>query len=127
LKQTIRNWLAQSERDLVTAEHCISSGDFYASAFFCQQAVEKGLKALYINRFKKLPPKIHHIDKLARLLDSPDFIVDVTYDLSEDYMLTRYPDVSDELPYESYSKQMAEEKITLAKKVMLWIKENMEE
>jgi len=42
-------------------------------------------------------------------------------------MLTRYPDVSDELPYESYSKQMAEEKITQAKKVMLWIKENMEE
>ncbi|MDD5616159.1 MAG: HEPN domain-containing protein [Candidatus Methanoperedens sp.] len=53
-----KNWLIQSERDLVTAKNCARSGDFYASAFFCHQAVEKGLKALYISKFNDLPPKM---------------------------------------------------------------------
>ncbi len=48
-----KNWLSQSERDLI----------------------EKCLKALYISRFDDLPPKTHHIDKLAILLEAPDDIV----------------------------------------------------
>jgi len=32
-----KNWLLQSERDLITAKNCTRSGDFYASAFFCHQ------------------------------------------------------------------------------------------
>ncbi|MEM4948716.1 MAG: HEPN domain-containing protein [Candidatus Jordarchaeales archaeon] len=36
--------LKQSKADMKTAEDCFKDGNHYASAFFCQQAVEKALK-----------------------------------------------------------------------------------
>jgi HEPN domain-containing protein len=122
-----KNWLSQSERDLITAKNCTRSGDFYASAFFCHQSIEKCLKALYISRFDDLPPKTHHIDKLAILLEAPDDIVNITYALSEDYMMTRYPDVTDKLPFQSYNEQMASQKISQSEKLLLWVKNKLGE
>lgn len=122
-----KNWLSQSERDLITAKNCAISGDFYASAFFCHQTIEKCLKALYISRFDDLPPKTHHIDKLAILLEAPDDIVKITYALSEDYMMTRYPDVTDKLPFQSYDEKMVSQKISQSGKLLLWVKKKLGE
>lgn len=125
LEHIKKNWLTQSERDLVTAKNCARSGDFYASAFFCHQAVEKSLKALYISKFNDLPPKIHHIDKLASLLNAPGEIIDITYALSEDYMMARYPDVSDQLPFQLYNEEMVRKKISITNKLIQWVKKEM--
>jgi len=48
MRKEVKEWWKQSKRDLITAENCKNSKDYYAGAFFCQQSVEKGLKALYI-------------------------------------------------------------------------------
>ncbi|MBC2699984.1 MAG: HEPN domain-containing protein [ANME-2 cluster archaeon] len=104
MKKMILKWWKQANRDLLTAKNCIGSGDYYASVFFSEQAIEKGLKALYIKLFNDAPPRIHYIDKLASLVNAPLDIMDATYELSEDYMLSRYPDVSDELPFELYDE-----------------------
>lgn len=122
-----KNWLSQSERDLLTAKNCARSGDFYASAFFCHQTIEKCLKALYISRFDDLPPRTHHIDKLAIMLEAPDDIINITYALSEDYMMTRYPDVTDKLPFQSYNEPMASQKISQSEKLLLWVKKKLGE
>ena len=37
-------WLMQSEADLKTAGHSFDAEDYYAAAFWAQQAVEKALK-----------------------------------------------------------------------------------
>jgi len=42
-------WLMQAVRDLETARNSLNSGDYYASAFWAQQAVEKALKALLLS------------------------------------------------------------------------------
>ena len=47
-----QKWFAQALRDLRTAENSLNSGDYYACAFWSQQAVEKALKALLISRGK---------------------------------------------------------------------------
>ena len=48
MRKEVKEWWKQAKRDLITAENCKNSKDYYACAFFCQQSVEKSLKALYI-------------------------------------------------------------------------------
>ncbi len=123
----ILKWWKQANRDLLTAKNCIGSGDYYASVFFSEQAIEKGLKALYIKLFNDAPPRIHYIDKLASLVNAPLDIMDATYELSEDYMLSRYPDVSDELPFELYDENMAKIKLVRSEEILSWVRTQMGE
>jgi HEPN domain-containing protein len=51
--------------------------------------------------------------------------MDATYELSEDYMLSRYPDVSDELPFELYNEGNSKIKLVRAKEVISWAKSQM--
>jgi len=127
MKKVISQWWKQANRDLLTANNCITSGDYYASVFFSEQAIEKGLKALYIKVFDNAPPRTHHIDKLASLVNAPLEIMDATYELSEDYMLSRYPDVSDELPFELYNEGNSKIKLVRAKEIISWAKSQMGE
>jgi HEPN domain-containing protein len=122
MKKSISNWWKQANRDIETAKNCISSDDYYAGVFFCEQAIEKGLKALYIKLFDEAPPRTHHIDKLASLVKAPLDIMDITYELSEDYMLSRYPDVSDELPFELYNESTATMKLIRSEELILWVR-----
>lgn len=125
MKKVISQWWKQANRDILTANNCITSGDYYASVFFSEQAIEKGLKALYIKVFENAPPRTHHIDKLALLVNAPLEIMDATYELSEDYMLSRYPDVSDELPFELYNEGNSKIKLVRAKEIISWAKSQM--
>ncbi|MBC2696762.1 MAG: HEPN domain-containing protein [ANME-2 cluster archaeon] len=127
MKKMILKWWKQANRDLLTAKNCIGSGDYYASVFFSEQAIEKGLKALYIKLFNDSPPRIHYIDKLASLVNAPLDIMDATYELSEDYMLSRYPDVSDELPFELYDENMAKIKLVRSEEILSWVRTQMGE
>ena len=60
MRKEVRNWFAQALKDLETAERNIDIGEYYASAFFAHQAVEKALKALYIRKESPLPHHIHY-------------------------------------------------------------------
>jgi len=62
--------------------------------FCCQQAVEKMLKALVARRSKELPPRIHHLVRLAELaaLQVSDERADLLRELSAYYIQTRYPE-----------------------------------
>ena len=122
MNEIILKWWKQANRDILTAKNCIDSGDYYASVFFSEQAIEKGLKATYIRQFDNAPPRIHYIDKLASMVNAPLEIMDATYELSEDYMLSRYPDVSDELPFELYDESTAKIKLVRSKEVLAWVK-----
>ena len=59
---------------------------------------------------------------LPRIVNAPLEIMDATYELSEDYMLSRYPDVSDELPFELYNESTAKIKLVRSKEVLAWVK-----
>ena len=41
-------WLDQAKADIKTAKDCLDDENFYASAFFSQQAAEKALKGYLI-------------------------------------------------------------------------------
>ena len=108
-------WLKQALHDLKMAEENISIEGYDVSAFLAHQSVEKLLKAIFIIRGRR-SPKSHYIDELSRELKLSKELIDAAADLSVDYTFARYPDVSDRVPYEEYSEDIAREKVQLAKK-----------
>ena len=112
-------WFKQACHDLEMAEKNISIRGYDISAFLAHQAVEKLLKAVFVIEGKKIP-KIHYIDELARQLDLSEEIVNDLSELAVDYTFARYPDVSEQIPYEEYTEEIAREKVNLAKKILIF-------
>jgi len=48
MKEETKRWIEQSEEDLDTAIVDFDNDKYKASAFWCQQAAEKGFKAILI-------------------------------------------------------------------------------
>ncbi|RLG23487.1 DNA-binding protein, partial [Methanosarcinales archaeon] len=75
MRKEVKEWWKQAKRDLITAENCKNSKDYYACAFFCQQSVEKGLKAIYIAKKRMshgtMHSLIHSLIYFATEIDMP--------------------------------------------------------
>jgi HEPN domain-containing protein len=115
-KATARKWLRQALHDLQMAEKNIAIEGYDVAAFLAHQAVEKLLKALFALQGRKIP-RTHFIDELALALNLTEETMEHIFDLTADYTLSRYPDVSDAVPYEQYNEAIALEKVGSAKKV----------
>jgi HEPN domain-containing protein len=58
-RRDVRLWWTQATHDLGTAEHNLAGERYDAAIFYCEQAVEKALKALTIHT-KRLSPGPTH-------------------------------------------------------------------
>lgn len=125
MRKDVEDWWKQSKRDLVTARNCKKSGDFYACAFFCQQAIEKGLKALYILKNRTTSGKTHSLIFLALETDTPPHYHSFLRRLAPEFVTTRYPDASYGTPYEIYDEEIATELLEKSQEVMDWLKSQM--
>ncbi len=121
----ITNWIKQADHDFKMAKSIVKEGGYDTCAFLCQQALEKYLKAFFIYKFNKNPPKTHYLDELARDLACPNDISDIAKELSADYMISRYPDAATSVPYEEYSEEDAESKIGKTEKAINWVKSQL--
>jgi HEPN domain-containing protein len=113
---TAHKWLKQALHDLDMAEKNIGIEGYDVAAFLSHQAVEKILKSLYVRDGRKIP-KTHFIDELAEGLNLSEEILNHVYELTADYTLSRYPDVSDTVPFEQYTKAITQEKVYAAKEI----------
>ncbi|MCK4249933.1 HEPN domain-containing protein [candidate division WOR-3 bacterium] len=111
-----RKWLKQALHDLEMAEKNIEIEGYDIAAFLAHQAVEKLLKAIFALEDKKIP-RIHYIDELAQELKVADEVLTRIFELTADYTLARYPDVSEDVPYEQYDEAIAKEKVESAKRI----------
>ncbi len=114
-------WIKQALKDLEMAEKNFEIGGYYITAFLCHQSVEKGLKALYIVKFKRMPEKMHSLIALGREVEIPEEYFHILREMTPDFIISRYPDVIGEVPYEVYDKETAKERLENAKKVVDWI------
>ena len=93
IEETIHEWLAISEYDLKTAKAMLTAGRYLYVAFMSQQAIEKLLKAIYVHKIKKLPPRTHNLlyllDKLG--LEIPEKQKQLLSKLNQYYLESRYP------------------------------------
>lgn len=114
--ETALKWYKQALHDLDMAEKNIAIEGYDVAAFLSQQSVEKLLKAIFVFEGIKIP-RSHHIDELAQKLKIPDSLLDDVLELTADYMLARYPDVADHVPYEEYDESISREKVHRAQNI----------
>ncbi len=108
----------QGLEDLKTAEVLLEAGRYYASVFFSHQAVEKFLKAAFVEVRREMYPRTHNLVKLGRELGLDEVLEDLM-ELNPEYSITRYPDAANGLPAEMHNKSTAKKHLERAKRVMI--------
>ncbi len=112
-------WLIQAKQDLISAQKNHEQGIYYAASFLAQPAAEKALKAHIIVKEKKLI-KVHDLVFLAKKAKLPDSFLDSCEKLTQAYIQTKYPDLAGSLPRDKFSKQISQENIHIAEKIIEW-------
>ena len=121
MRTEIKNWWEQGKRDLVSAENSLKSKDYYLCAFMCQQAVEKGLKALLMLKTRERTFLTHSLIELGKRAKIPNNLLDHLRRLAPEYTISRYPDVTETLPYENYNLEIAQDRLKRAKEAFKWL------
>ncbi len=119
-------WLRAAEDDIEDAHVLLRAGRYAAAAFHAHQAAEKALKAGIIELKRELPPRIHNLVLLAKILEIRDEdILDLLRRLNPHYRVARYPDAANGVPMEVYSESIARELVVAASRVLEWVKEKL--
>src|SRR3990172_8785663 len=94
MSPTVIQWVNQAQYDLETARALDASGRNLYVLFCCQQAVEKLLKALIVDRTGDFPPRIHNLLRLAEEANVSGDNQQMAFlaELSAYYLRTRYPE-----------------------------------
>ena len=125
MREEIENWWKQAEKDLTAAKNSLNSGDYEWASFQSNQAAEKALKALFLEKKKALTPT-HNLITLGNSLNAPKEIIDSLKVLNPEYTVARYPDAANAAPFETYTKEKAAQSIKNSEKVLKWIRELLE-
>ena len=65
MKPKTRNWLNIAQDDYEVAGQLFKSKKYLYTMFFCQQAIEKAIKAAYYDKNEETPPRKHNLTSLA--------------------------------------------------------------
>ena len=96
MKPETQRWVRLAEEDRQVARTALESSLHRPCVFHCQQALEKVLKAMWIEqREQGYPPKKHNLVSLAQELglQLEDEMWEFLDDLAKQYNPTRYGDV----------------------------------
>jgi len=115
-------WFDKSKEDLKSAKAMLDARRFTWCAFICQQAIEKYLKGVYVEKFSRIPPYIHRIERLCRELglDIPEKYLDWIVRIDKYYIATRYPAYKEAVSIKKYKQ--AEEIYNKTKEILKWLK-----
>jgi HEPN domain-containing protein len=119
-------WLQKAEEDFKVALLMRREGFFQTCAFHCQQAVEKAVKALWIDVKQIDPPRIHTVGPLAIQLGADSETVADINDVVGDYMASRYPDAAASLPMDYYTDTDADQRLAKVEEVLSWVRSQWE-
>ncbi len=120
MREDASNWLKQAEIDLATAKDNLKINRFFATAFFCQQAAEKALKAYALEHLRE-NIKTHSLLALAKNMKLPKELMEAMIDLTPDFIISRYPDAANAVPADIYDSKKARQKIIFAERVVEWV------
>ncbi len=115
----------QAKHELEIAKHSFNGGFLDACVFYCQQTVEKFLKAYLLSKGKS-PGNIHALLKLGKIAEIPTHFNNFLKNLSSEYYISRYPDVSGQVPYTLYEKEEVEATLKETEGFVIWIKQKIE-
>ena len=122
-RESVRLW-EQAQEDLDTADKLLGVGKYYASVFFSEQAAEKALKVMYLEK-KRRVAFTHDLVELAEELEAPEDVSYAAVELSPDYLITRYPDAANGVPAKLYHEASAKMHLELSRGVMEWVRREL--
>ena len=120
------DWLAQAERDLLHARASAAGERHEWSCFAAQQAAEKAVKALHLERGQEAWGHV-----VARLLvelpaAAPSHLIEKAKVLDNLYVPTRYPNGHPEgPPFEHYGPLQSEQAILYAHEILEYVRSQM--
>jgi HEPN domain-containing protein len=126
--EKVEYWLALADYDISAARGVLSTGHYLYVGFMCQQAIEKGLKAVIARCCAEgeQPPRSHNLLLLAersKLLDtlSPGQL-ELAKKLTPLNIEARYPDYKRSLA-EDLDEDNATALLSQTEELLCWIKE----
>jgi len=117
-----RQWSERARYDLDTAEAMLKAGRHLYVLFCCQQAVEKALKAVIVNKTGELPPRVHNLLRLAEIAEmaSGDEQREFLGRLSSYYIQSRYPEEIKAVD-SAITRELAREVLDKTEQMTQWI------
>ncbi len=115
-------WFRQAQYDIGTAESLFASGRYPPAIFFCHLALEKGLKALYIEKFNDNPEKTHNLVYLVELLDLelPGHYLDPLFVINRTGVTGRYPHNLEKV-LEQYTQENTQKLLSGTREILTWL------
>ena len=95
MDKIVKNWVATSNYDTLTADAIYKAGRYLYVVFMCHLAMEKMLKALLAHKYPEdMPPKIHNLIILVQRanISLPDNLKDFLQRIDNVSIATRYPE-----------------------------------
>jgi HEPN domain-containing protein len=124
MRKESQRLLDQSRHDANTAAQLLKIKIYYASVFFAEQAAEKAIKALHIEK-KRKAEFTHDLIELAQGLDAPREVLKAAAELSPDYIITRYPDAANGVPATLYDEESAVVHLGYAVRIIEWVRQEL--
>lgn len=121
MRKEIENWWKQSKEDLDSAEYIFKGKKYYLVTFLCHQSIEKGLKALILHNTKEQKIEGHSLIFLSKKANLPEEFITKIRKINPHYSLSRYPDLTEDAPFELYDEEISKEHLYIAKEVIKWI------
>ncbi|HOO33987.1 MAG TPA: HEPN domain-containing protein [Thermotogota bacterium] len=108
-------WIEIAEYDLETAKAMLDSGRYLYVGFMCHQSIEKILKAIFVTNKNEMPPRIHNLARLLKMIELQEEIsleyLELIHELNPLNIASRYPDQEFEILKDlnhSYSEKLLE-------------------
>ena len=125
MRPQTKRWLEYAQDDLDTAKVTYDGERWGATSLHAQQAAEKALKALWFEKEGAEPPRTHDLVRLAQDAGYPDDRYAELDEMTQSYIVSRYPDAIDARGAK-IDRDMAEEHRALAEGVVRWVREQLQ-
>ena len=119
MKKETKYWLETAEYDFDTAKAMFRTRRYLYVIFMCHLCLEKMLKGCVVQRTNIFPPYTHSLSKLVSLtgLELPKELSDFVAELSEQSVVTRYPE-----NLKQFTRERARVCLEQTEKVLSWLK-----
>jgi HEPN domain-containing protein len=120
--EAVAHWWRLARYDLDTAKALLASARYLYVAFLCQQAAEKALKAVFVQRKGTVAPRVHGLIRLAQdaSVHMDDRRKDLLARLSPFSVLGRYPPVAVD-PETALDQAAATELLAATEELLAWL------
>ncbi|MBU0701731.1 HEPN domain-containing protein [bacterium] len=121
----MEEWLKKADEDMMSAKVMLETNHYTWCAFICQQALEKCLKAGYVQKKNEIPPHIHKLERLCEILElqPPEDILEGIIRIDKYYIIARYPDYKKGVDISA--KDIAESIYNKTQEIYKWLMKNL--